>query len=135
MNPYTNGYAPLQSSDESYFNYALGSHLRFAFVVLLVLVVLLILLWNSQPWFEIKIERANRLPQETTQGTDGQNFNLALQSNLKWVAYRVQPGETLGEIAERCGVDLSVLRKHNGIDDPNAIRSGQRLKIPQRRNQ
>jgi hypothetical protein len=135
MNPYTNGYAPPLSSDESYFNYALGSHLRFAFIVLFVLVVLLILLWNSQPWFEIKIERANRLPQETTQGTDGQNINLALQSNLEWVAYRVQPGETLSEIAERYGVGLSDLRKHNGIDNPNALRSGQRLKIPQRRKQ
>jgi hypothetical protein len=134
MNPYTNGYAPPLSSDESYFNYALGSHLRFAFIVLLVLVVLLILLWNSQPWFEIKIERANRLPQETTQGTDGQNLNLALQSNIEWNDYRVRPGETLSEIAERYGVGLSDLRKHNGIDNPNAIRSGQRLKIPQRRN-
>jgi hypothetical protein len=135
MNPYTNGYAPLQSSDESYFNYALGSHLRFAFVVLLVLVVLLILLWNSQPWFEIKIVRVYQLPQETKQGTNGQNFNLALQSNVESVDYRVRLGETLSEIAERYGVDLSVLRKHNGIADPNAIRSGQRLKIPQRRNQ
>ncbi len=135
MNSYSNGYLPPQTSDESYFNYALGSHLRFSFVVLFILVVVLILLWNSQPWYEIKIERATRLPQETTQGTDGQNLNLALQSNVEWVAYRVQPGETLSEIAESFGVGLSVLLKHNGIDDPNALRSGQLLKIPQRRNQ
>lgn len=135
MNPYNNIYAPLPRSDESYFNYALGSHIRFSVVVLLVLVVLLILLWNSQPWFEIKIERANRLPQETTQGTDGKTFNLALQSNEERDNYRVRPGETLSEIAERYGVGLLILCKHNGIDNPNAIRSGQRLKIPQRRNQ
>ncbi len=135
MNPYSNGFAPPQSSDESYFNYALGSHIRFSFVVLFILLLLVILLWNSQPWYEIKIERANRLPQETTQGTDGQNFNRALQSNFEWVDYSVRPGETLSEIAERYGIGMSALLKHNGIDNPNVLRSGQRLKIPQRRNQ
>ncbi len=135
MNSYSNGYASPQSSDESYFNYALGSHIRFSFVVLLIILVLMILLWNSQPWFEIKIERANRLPQETTQGTNGQTFNRALQSNVEWSDYLVRPGDTLSAIAERFGVGLSVLLKHNGIDNPNMLRSGQRLKIPQRRNQ
>jgi hypothetical protein len=134
MNPYNSSYAPPLTSDESYFNYALGSHMRFSFVVLLILMVLLLLLWNSQPWFEIRIERVNQLPQEITKSTEGENFNLALQSNLEWVAYRVQPGETLSEIAERYGVGLSVLLKHNGIADPNLLRSGQRLKIPQRQN-
>jgi hypothetical protein len=135
MVPYNNGYAPPLSSDESYFNYALLSHVKFAIAVVVILLLVLILLWNSQPWFEIKIEKANQLPQETTQGTDGQNLNLALQSNVEWDDYRVQPGETLSEIAERFGVGLSVLRQHNGIDDPDMLCSGQRLKIPPRRNQ
>jgi hypothetical protein len=135
MNPYNTVYAPPQnSSDESYFNYALLSHVKFAIAVVVILLLLLILLWNSQPWFEIRIERVNQVPHEITQSTDGQNLNLALQSNVKLVDYRVQPGETLSEIAERFGVGLSVLLKHNGIDNPNVLRSGQRLKIPQRRN-
>jgi LysM domain len=135
MIPYNNSYAPPLTSDESYFNYALLSHVKFAIAVLVMLLLLLILLWNSQPWFKIKIERSNHAPQEITQSPNRENLNLALESNVEWVAYRVLPGETLSEIATRYGVGLSVLRKHNGIDDPNAIRSGQRLKIPQRRNQ
>jgi hypothetical protein len=135
MNPYNTVSMPPQYNDESYFNYALLSHVKFAIAVVVILLLVLILLWNSQPWFEIKIERSNQLPQETTQSTDGQNFNLALQSNVEWSDYRVRPGETLSEIAERYGVGLSVLLKHNGIDNPDMLRSGQRLKIPPRRNQ
>ena len=131
MNTYSNGYAP-PSSDESYFNYALFSHIRFSLILLFVLLLLLILLWNSQPWFEIEIKRVNHLPQETTQGTNGWNSNLALQSIVEWGDYRVRPGETLSEIAERNGIGLSVLLKYNGIGNPNLVQVGQRLKIPRR---
>jgi len=132
MNSYTNGYAPLQSSDEAYFNYALLSHIKFSFVVLIVLLLLLILLWNSQPWFEIEIKRANQLPTETTSGAATLNSNRLLQSTAEWSDYRVRAGETLSEIAERNGIGLSVLLKSNGIDNPNLVYVGQRLKIPQR---
>ena len=132
MNSYSNGYAPPQSSDETYFNYALFSHIRFSLILLFVLLLLLVLLWNSQPWFEIEIKRASQLPQETTQGTATWNSNLALQSNVKWGDYRVRSGETLSEIAERNGIGLSVLLKYNGIGNPNLVHVGQRLKIPRR---
>jgi len=130
MNSYSNGYAPPPSSDETYFNYALFSHIRFSLILLFVLLLLLILLWNAQPWFEIEIKRVNQLPQETTQSTNGWKYNLALQSSVVWGDYRVRSGETLSEIAERNGIGLSVLLKYNGIGNPNLVYVGQRLKIP-----
>jgi murein DD-endopeptidase MepM/ murein hydrolase activator NlpD len=44
--------------------------------------------------------------------------------------YTVAPGDTLGAIASRFGVPLDVLIATNGIDDPNRIRAGQSLVIP-----
>jgi len=131
MNSYSNGYVP-PSSDEIYFNYALLSHIKFSLVVLFVFLALMILIWNSQPWFEIEIKRANQLPQETTQSMGGRNSNLVLQSNIKWSDYRVRSGETLSEIADRNGIGLSVLLKYNRIGNPNLVHVGQRLKIPRR---
>jgi len=43
--------------------------------------------------------------------------------------YTVKQGDTIGEIAEKFGVGLSVLKRHNGIRSSN-IRAGQKLKIP-----
>jgi hypothetical protein len=131
MNSY-NGYLPPQSSDEAYFNYALFSHIKFSLFLIFALVLLLILLWNTQPWFEIEIKRANQLPQETTPDTGMLNSNRTLQSNIEWRDYRVRAGETLSEIAERHGVGLSVLLKYNGLGNPNLVYVGQRLKIPRR---
>jgi hypothetical protein len=131
MNSYINGYAP-PSSDEAYFNYALLSHVKFSLVVLFVFLALVILIWNSQPWFEIEIKRANQLPQEETPSTTSWKSNQALQSTVEWSDYRVRAGETLSEIAERNDIGLSMLLKSNGIDNPNIVYVGQRLKIPQR---
>ncbi|MPZ72929.1 MAG: LysM peptidoglycan-binding domain-containing protein [Nitriliruptorales bacterium] len=44
--------------------------------------------------------------------------------------YRVREGDTLSEIAERFGTTVRDLSQLNDIDDPHAIRVGQRLKIP-----
>ena len=44
--------------------------------------------------------------------------------------YTVAPGDTLGAIASRFGVPLDALIAANGIDDPNSIRAGQNLFIP-----
>lgn len=44
--------------------------------------------------------------------------------------YRIQPGDTLSQIAEKFGVDTATLAKKNGIADPNAIAAGRVLAIP-----
>ena len=43
--------------------------------------------------------------------------------------YRVNPGETLDEIASRHDVPWRLLAKINGIDDPRALEPGQTLKV------
>lgn len=44
--------------------------------------------------------------------------------------YMINQGETLSEIATQHGVSLSVLTELNGIDNPRAIRAGQKIMIP-----
>lgn len=44
--------------------------------------------------------------------------------------YIVQPGDTLGDIAQRYGVSLQALMDANGITDPNALEVGTALLIP-----
>ena len=45
--------------------------------------------------------------------------------------YEVQPGERLEDIAQRCNVPWQLLAKINGIDDPQSLRPGERLKVVQ----
>jgi len=49
------------------------------------------------------------------------------------VYHTVQAGQTLYRIAEVYGVDLKTLRRVNGLRDPDRIREGQRLWIPNAR--
>ncbi len=44
--------------------------------------------------------------------------------------YIVQPGDTLGAIAKRCGVTQAELIEANQITNPNRIRAGQKLVLP-----
>ena len=44
--------------------------------------------------------------------------------------YTVQPGDTLGKIAAKFGVDTNALASASGIDNPNLIYVGQVLTIP-----
>lgn len=46
--------------------------------------------------------------------------------------YRVQPGESLSQIADRLGVGLSVLADANGIAKPYKVHTGQFLVVPPR---
>ena len=43
--------------------------------------------------------------------------------------YEVQPGERLEDIAQRYNVPWQLLAKINGIDDPQTLRAGERLKV------
>jgi LysM repeat protein len=51
-------------------------------------------------------------------------------SNTGGTRYVIQPGDTLGRIARRYGVDLTVLARVNSILNPNLIYAGQTLTIP-----
>jgi N-acetylmuramoyl-L-alanine amidase len=51
----------------------------------------------------------------------------ATPAGLHWI---VEKGDTLGEIANHYGVNLSVLMKHNKITNPGIIHVGQRISIP-----
>lgn len=44
--------------------------------------------------------------------------------------YIVQPGDTLWAIAQRHGVSVEALASENGLTNPDAIRIGQRLRVP-----
>ena len=44
--------------------------------------------------------------------------------------YRVRPGDTLGQIAERTGAGADGIARANDIAWPYAVRAGQRLRIP-----
>ena len=43
--------------------------------------------------------------------------------------YRVQPGDTLSSISRETGVSVEQLASLNGLDNPNSIRVGQRLRL------
>ncbi|MEN9643077.1 MAG: hypothetical protein RIR77_2266, partial [Planctomycetota bacterium] len=45
-------------------------------------------------------------------------------------SYKIQKGDTAYGIAQRKGVKVAELLKHNGIKDPAALKPGQTLKIP-----
>lgn len=47
--------------------------------------------------------------------------------------YRVQSGDTLSQIAERCRVETRALAQANGLNPPYNIRPGQELRMPQPR--
>lgn len=47
------------------------------------------------------------------------------------ISYRVQAGDRLGDIAHAHGVSVNSIVSGNGIDNPNLIRAGQVLAIPQ----
>lgn len=50
------------------------------------------------------------------------------------IAYTIQPGDTLSEIAEKYGTTVSKLARLNNITNPNLIYAGNTLLIPQSNN-
>jgi hypothetical protein len=131
MRTYYQSMPPLYNNGDDFLE-TLRTYLKFSLVVLFLFILVVVLLWHWQPWFKIEIKPIHLSPKAATAGTNGLAFNTALQSDVELIDYLVRPGDTLSEIAERYGVDLSVLLKHNKIDNPNILRYGQRLKIPRR---
>lgn len=76
------------------------------------------------------IRQANRLP-SSGMIRAGQKLTIAAGAPARTArSYVVQPGDTVGEIAERYGVSQSSLVRENGLGRRMTIRVGQRLKIP-----
>lgn len=122
-------YLPAPYSSDFEFFHTLRGYLKFSLFVLFVITLLVVIAWNMQPWFELEIKPVDKLKEAPAEENSS---TKSLQSNIEIVNYVVRPGDTLSEIAERHGVPQSALLKHNHLDNPNVLRSGQRLKIPRR---
>jgi LysM repeat protein len=70
-----------------------------------------------------------RLPpiQTTTPTTTTTTTSVAPADFL----YIVQPGDTLGKIAERFSVTIVAIVERNGLSSPDDIQAGQSLEIPE----
>ena len=55
---------------------------------------------------------------------------VVIPDNLETIEYRVRRRDTLTRIAQKHGVHVSVLAKLNTMDNPHALRPGQRIKVP-----
>jgi LysM repeat protein len=62
--------------------------------------------------------------------TDAGEADPAASSGAAGVTHIVQPGESLLIIAQKYGVEASVIAATNGIANPNQLRVGQKLTIP-----
>ena len=49
---------------------------------------------------------------------------------MKTIVYTVKKGDTLFDIAKRCGTTVNMIARYNGIADPAVIYEGQILRIP-----
>lgn len=55
---------------------------------------------------------------------------VVIPDNMETIKYRVKRRDTLTRIAQKYGVHVSVLAKLNAMDNPHALRRGQRIKVP-----
>jgi len=130
---YPNNYflPPSFGPDFDFFQ-TLRGYVKFSFMLLFFMALLLILAWNIQPWYEIEIKPANKLKAVASADLERVMYDRALQSDIKIVTYVVRPGDTLSEIAERHDVSVATLLRFNALENPNTLYAGQRLKIPRR---
>lgn len=75
---------------------------------------------RNRPQPQPKRTVVNRTPQERAQ--------VPVSSD----SYTIQRGDTLWDISKRTGISIEELARYNGIRDPNSIRAGAKLFIPQR---
>jgi LysM repeat protein len=83
---------------------------------------------ESQP--EVKDEPVDTKAKETDTITEKETEKKPAAAKPAYTTYTVQDGDTLGEIANANGMSSSQLMKYNGITDPEAIKAGQNIKIP-----
>lgn len=106
---------------------------KFAILFLLVILAFGILLWNVQPWYEIKIVRTPAYSPEPQERAPTADVSRVLQRNIqpvREIRHVVAPGETLSRIAARYGVPEGILVRFNNTPDPNYIRAGEVILIP-----
>ncbi|WP_324668941.1 LysM peptidoglycan-binding domain-containing protein [Geochorda subterranea] len=48
-----------------------------------------------------------------------------------WTTYTIRQGDTLSEIAQKTGTTVEELAKRNGIENPDVLRVGQRIEVPE----
>jgi len=60
----------------------------------------------------------------------GQKLIIPVSPSKSTKLYKVQPGDTLSQIAEKFGVSMQAIMELNGITDPDQIYVGQVLRIP-----
>ena len=71
-----------------------------------------------------------RRPAEIEYRTPARGAAPAAAAHCGGGAYTVRSGDTLSEIAERCGVSMSELASQNGLYRPYTLRAGQTLTLP-----
>jgi LysM repeat protein len=67
-------------------------------------------------------------PIQTTTPTTTTTTTTVAPADLLYV---VQPGDTLGKIAERFSVTIVAIVERNGLSSPDDIQAGQSLEIPE----
>ncbi len=95
-------------------------------------VVTVLYLWNrfnaAPP--ATPVSQAERQPTTAAFPTASPTISPTPAPEMRIEAYQVQPGDTLGEIAERYGISVEILLTLNGLSDPDALGSGQVLMVP-----
>jgi nucleoid-associated protein YgaU len=91
-------------------------------------------LWSWQPWFKLKFVPTSQAPEEPISEDEPLDSGALLQSNVRIIRYVVRPGDTLSKIAVHYGVNVTVLSEYNHLANVDALRVGQRLRIPRRQN-
>jgi len=71
-----------------------------------------------------------RIPLGTTAAFQAAIVNVPAAERVTYRKHKVQPGESLGAIASRYGVDVSALVEFNRISDPNRIAVGMEVVVP-----
>ncbi|MBA2363528.1 MAG: LysM peptidoglycan-binding domain-containing protein [Chloroflexia bacterium] len=68
-----------------------------------------------------------------TPTTDGAQVQVSpTPLDVPTTSYTIKRGENLTQIAERYGLTVEQLAALNGINNPNNIEVGQRIKVPRR---
>jgi len=81
--------------------------------------------------FHLRVGEELRIPERAESGaTEVGLTSTGLAAGSSEVVYRVQPGETLAEIALRLGTTVETLARMNALDDPASVQAGQELLVP-----
>lgn len=60
----------------------------------------------------------------------GETAGTPTPLDIPTTTYRIRPGETLTQIADRYGLTVDELARLNGIQNPNLVEVGQEIKVP-----